>query len=278
MTEHAARAVVFTDLDGTLLDRTTYSYDAALPAVELLLRSGVPIVFCSAKTRAEQKVYRSRLGIGDPFIVENGGGIFIPQGYFPFDFERDGTLGGYAVIELGMPYRKLRAVLERLRAEKRLGFKGFGDMRPEEVASVTGLDLGMAHKAKQREYTETLILDGTPQEVERALGAIEEAGLTWTHGGNFYEAMGGNDKGRAASILISLLRRKLGRIQTIGLGDSLNDQPLLAVVDTPVLVQKPQGEWEKMDLPGLHRVDGIGPVGWKQAIYDIVGHLGLSEE
>jgi mannosyl-3-phosphoglycerate phosphatase len=270
--------VVFTDLDGTLLDRITYSYDAALPAVELLLRREVPIVFCSAKTRAEQEVYRSRLDIRDPFIVENGGGIFIPQGYFPFDFEHDETLGGYAVIELGMPYRELRAVLERLRAEKRLGFKGFGDMSPEEVALGTGLDLEMARKAKQREYTETLILDGTPQEVEWALEAIGEAGLTWTHGGRFHEAMGGNDKGRAASMLISLFRRKLGEIRTIGLGDSLNDQPLLAVVDTPVLVQKPQGGWENMDLPAIRRVDGIGPVGWKQAIDEIIGYWGPSEE
>ena len=79
-------------------------------------------------------------------------------------------------------------------------------------------------------------------------------------------------------MLISLFRRKLGEIRTIGLGDSLNDQPLLAVVDTPVLVQKPQGGWEKMDLPAIRRVDGTGPVGWKQAIDEIIGYWGPSEE
>jgi mannosyl-3-phosphoglycerate phosphatase len=270
--------VVFTDLDGTLLDRATYSYAEALPAVKLLLSRKIPIVFCSAKTRAEQEVYRSQLGVLDPFIVENGGAIFIPRGYFPFDFEHDRDLDEYLVIELGTPCREIRAALERLRAEKRLSFKGFGDMRPEEVASVTGLDLEMARKAKQREYSETLIADGTPPEVEQVLRAIGEVGLHWTHGGSFYEVTGNSDKGRATSILTRLLRRKLGEIRTIGLGDSLNDQPLLAVVDTPVLVQKPQGGWEKMDLPNLRLVEGIGPVGWKQALDDIMGSLRLPGE
>ncbi len=118
MTGPEPKAVVFTDLDGTLLDRATYSYAAALPAVKLLLSRKIPIVFCSAKTRAEQEVYRSRLNIPDPFIVENGGAIFIPRGYFPFDFEHDLDLDEYLVIELGTSYRELRAALESLRDEQ----------------------------------------------------------------------------------------------------------------------------------------------------------------
>ncbi len=65
----------------------------------------------------------------------------------------------------------------------------------------------------------------------------------------------------------------MGRVKTVGLGDSLNDLPLLAVVDIPILVQKSQGHWEKMELPNLCRVEGVGPVGWGRAMDELVTGL-----
>lgn len=265
-----AKLVIFTDLDGTLLDYATYSYAAAMPALKMLRQKKIPLVFCSAKTRAEQEVYRRELGIDDPFIVENGGAIFIPQGYFPFPFDYHKAQNGYLVIELGMPYQEIRTILQEIRSRLRIGFKGFGDMSPEEVAAETGLDLEEARRAKDREYDETLKLDGTPEEIEGVLSAIKEAGLNYAHGGRYYGVMGGNDKGRAASILLNLFRRKLRQVKIVGLGDSLNDLPLLDVMDVPILVQKPDGSWEGMDLPELYRVEGIGPIGWRRAIDELL--------
>jgi mannosyl-3-phosphoglycerate phosphatase len=40
--------IVFSDLDGCLLDRRTYSAEAARPAVEALADAGVPLVLCSS--------------------------------------------------------------------------------------------------------------------------------------------------------------------------------------------------------------------------------------
>ncbi len=269
MTDSAPKLIIFTDLDGTLFDSATYSYKPALPALELLQRRQIPIVFCSAKTSAEQEAHREELGIGDPFIVENGGAIFIPRGYFPFDFEYQKTEGDYSVIELGMPYAEIGAVLQQIRDRIGIEFKGFGDMSPQEVAGETGLDLKAARHAKKREYSETVKLEGTPQEIGEVLNTIRESGLNYAHGGRYYGVMGANNKGKAATILIKMFRRKLGEVRTVGLGDSDNDLPLLAVVDIPVLVQKPEGWWADMHLPGLRRVEGSGPTGWKQAIEEL---------
>ncbi|MCG7852909.1 MAG: HAD hydrolase family protein, partial [Methanosarcinaceae archaeon] len=48
--------VVFTDLDGTLIDHDTYSYKAARPALAALKKQGIPLIFCTSKTRAEIEV------------------------------------------------------------------------------------------------------------------------------------------------------------------------------------------------------------------------------
>jgi hypothetical protein len=71
--------VVFTDLDGTLLDHDTYGWEEALPALERCKRLLIPIVLVSSKTRAEMDQLRIKLSISAPFISENGGGIFSPM-------------------------------------------------------------------------------------------------------------------------------------------------------------------------------------------------------
>ncbi|HEY7818443.1 MAG TPA: HAD hydrolase family protein, partial [Vicinamibacteria bacterium] len=77
-----SRLVLFSDLDGSLLDSETYEFEAASDALrELSLRS-VPLVLCTSKTKAECAPLRRRLKNRHPFIVENGAGIVIPPGYF----------------------------------------------------------------------------------------------------------------------------------------------------------------------------------------------------
>ena len=215
-------------------------------------------------------MYRKGLQIGDPFIVENGGAVFVSQGYFPFDFEYHKVKDDYQVIELGIPYQQIRRVLSQVRDDTEVDFRGFGDMSAEEVASLTSLDLEAAKRAKAREYDETLVPEGTPEEIDRALSAITKAGLNYASGGRYYDVTGPNDKGKATRILIDLFKRKLGQIKTIAIGDSPNDLPMLLAVHIPILVQKPGGIWEEIDMPHLRRVEGIGPEGWARAVEEII--------
>ena len=73
--------VIVTDVDACLVDRETYSHEAAADALEALRRSDVPIVLCSSKTRAELIALQQTLGIAHPFISENGGAVDVPVGY-----------------------------------------------------------------------------------------------------------------------------------------------------------------------------------------------------
>jgi len=71
--------LIFTDLDGTLLDAETYSWQEAGEALDLCRRHRVPVILASSKTRAEIEILRDRMMLSDPFISENGGGIFLPR-------------------------------------------------------------------------------------------------------------------------------------------------------------------------------------------------------
>jgi mannosyl-3-phosphoglycerate synthase len=271
--QEAAR-VVFTDLDGTLLHPASYSYAAALDSVRALQQARVPIVFCSAKTRAEQQVYRQELGIVDPFIVENGAAILVPKDYFRFSFSYTRVIDDCLVVELGAPYQEVRNRLKELSVKHGLMITCFGDLAVEEVSKVTGLNLVMAALATQREYSETVIMDGDKKHMQSALAGMKEVGLNYSFGGRFYEVWCGADKGKAVKVLTELFKLNAGDVYTIGIGDSLNDIEMLDAVDLPLLVQTPDRRWNKLNIKNLKRVSGIGPEGWARAASEILAAPG----
>ncbi len=257
------RSIIFTDLDGTLLHPRTYSFEKALPALELIKELEVPLVIVSSKTRAEIEVWRERLGNRHPFVSENGGGIFIPRGYFPVR-AGEGGRGAYEMITLGMPYDAVRRRFVRLRTAVGAEVRGFGDMSVDEVRKLTGLSREEAKLAMQRDFDEPFVFEGRADRT--FLRAVEETGLRWTRG-RFYHIMGDHHKGRAVSMLRALYGQRGGPFMTIGIGNDLNDVPLFLAVDRPVLVRK----LGKMSVPGLLRTRATGPAGWNEAVLRLLG-------
>jgi mannosyl-3-phosphoglycerate phosphatase len=155
--------------------------------------------------------------------------------------------------------------------------RGFGDLSVDEVMANTGLSREDALRAMLREFDEPFLVNGPPKLIEEVCRQIVTRGLSWTRGGRFFHLTGNNDKGRAAEILLRCYKRQ-GRlanlpddIETIGIGDSLNDLPLLLTVDYPVLVQKPDGSYDPdINLPNLIRAPGIGPTGWNRAVMELL--------
>lgn len=270
--------VVLTDLDGSLLDHATYSFEAAREALAMLQERAIPLVIVSSKTRAEIEPLRARLHDADPFVVENGGALFIPKGYFDFPVKWAQVHGDYQVIELGAPCARLRAALIEIGQTVGYRLKGFGDMPVAEIAERTGLSHAEAGLAKQREYDEPFIIEGIEDRaplVHEIHCQAEARGLRCTRGGRFYHLTGNSDKGRACGILIDCYRQQQdhagGALVTVGIGDSLNDLPMLAMVDRPVLVQRPDGSYDpEVPLPNLIRAPGIGPTGWNAALLHLL--------
>lgn len=268
------RYIIFTDLDGTLIDHDTYSYEPAEPALELLKKHNIPLVFCTSKTRAEIEFYINKLDSPHPFISENGGAIFIPKGYFDVDYDYTMSHENYNIIELGTVYPRLRKVLEDIKNSISAEIIGFGDLDDKGVSKDTGLDIESARLAKMREYDEAFKVVGQEEKVaDRIIGLIKSHGLNYTRGGRYWHIMGDNDKGKAVDILSDIYRKQFGNLQTVGLGDSLNDLPMLKSVDIPYLVQKPGGKHDKSITDSkIIQVEGIGPEGWNQAIINLISN------
>lgn len=265
------KLLFITDLDGTLLHPRTYSFEAAREAMVALKERGIPLVFCSSKTRVEIEDYRARAGNTDPFVSENGGGVFVPTGYFRFDPGGE-EFEDYNVMVFGTPYPEIRKKFVGLR--ERLGIKvtGFGDMTLEAIAELAGMTMSEAAMAAQRDFDEPFVFEKGEDRVEEFLSAVTESGLNWTEG-RFYHLLGDNDKGTATRIIKRLFQYQFPRwrIKTVCLGDNPNDFSMLKEADIPVLVMREDGSYAPgVDLPGLIKSTAVGPEGWNQTVIKII--------
>jgi mannosyl-3-phosphoglycerate phosphatase len=268
--------LIFTDLDGTLLDQHTYSFESALPALHTLKEKKIPVILCTSKTRTEIEKVRLELNNAHPFISENGGALFIPKDYFvhPFSFTREDSQ--YFIIDLGTPYDKIRDIFDLIKSRFPKKIKGFGDLSTRKVADLCGFSLQQAGRAKMREYDEPFVIDDefAASTIDTIKEIARQSNLRITKGGRFYHLTGNNDKGKAVILLRDLYGEKSKQLKTIALGDSQNDYPMLQVVDYPVLVQKPNGSYDpSIQLDNLIFAPGTGPSGWGCAVFNLLNTL-----
>jgi mannosyl-3-phosphoglycerate phosphatase len=247
--------------------------------LEALRRQQIPLIFCTSKTRTEVKALRRAIGNTHPFVVENGGAIVIPAGYFPEIATLGNRTKAYTLI-LGRPYDELVRELRRIAQELDISIRGFHHMTDEEVARETGLTVREAHMARQRETGEPFrFCSANPAAIRAFLRRAQERGYTIQRGGRFWHFSGSCDKGLAMSVLIGFYRMAWQtRIFTIALGDSANDLPMLRLVDRAILIPSPDGslaEEVTKAIPRIARASKPGPQGWSAALLRALqGHKG----
>ncbi|WP_320044167.1 HAD-IIB family hydrolase [uncultured Desulfobacter sp.] len=273
MTEmpHSGKALVFTDLDGTLLDHDTYGFEPALPALAMLAQKKIPVILNSSKTLVEIIKIRSALGNCHPFIAENGSVVAVPEQTFPGLAQKDSLFqqqSGLLVKRLGGDRNTVLAILNRLRQTHGFSFEGFADMKPARLSQVTGLTEAQAIQAGQRLSTEPILWKGSPEQWEAFTGHLADAGLGWVQGGRFISISRPFDKKDGVACLLKLYTADTGSVPlTIGLGDSPNDQAMLNMMDIAVVIRSARCDQITLNQPHtVIRTTAKGPEGWQEAM------------
>lgn len=249
------RLIVFSDLDGTLLDHDSYSWAAAGPALKRMRALGIPLILASSKTAAEIAELRAEMGFEHaPAIVENGAGILAP---------------GAGARQDRSAHQAIRAALADLPEEQRSRFTGFSDWTVAEVAQKTGLPLEQAALAAQRQFSEPGLWSGTEQERRAFEAALETKGISARQGGRYLTlSFGATKADRMAEIVKSYTPRPV----TMALGDAPNDVEMIATADHGVVVMNSHGPGIP-ELPGeqcgrVTRTRRPGPEGWSIAVLE----------
>lgn len=267
-----APLLVFTDLDGTLLDHTDYSYAAAQPALTRLAELHVPLIPTTSKTLAEVTELQLTLGNKHPCILENGGALCIPPQYFDGNTDSPDDEGYCRIVTLGPSYTEIISLLAQIRAHSGWRFTGFSDMDEQTIAEQTGLSLNAAALAQQRLCSEPLLWQDSDTAMDDFKRRLAGHCLTLTRGGRFWHVMGRTNKASAMQRLCDAYRTAgFTDFSTIALGDSPNDAEMLAAANIAVIVRR--HDLSRLNVQGKHRTvitDAVGPTGWNSAMLDLL--------
>lgn len=264
--------LVFTDLDGSLLDHTTYDHAPASEWLERLRQWRVPVIINTSKTAAEVVVLYQTLGLDAPFVCENGAAIRLPASWC---LDETPDESGFATIVSGTPRERLRAFLTTVRGREGFRFRGFGDLSITDIARYTGLSEAAAARAAERSASEPLIWEDSEAALSRFRLLLTGAGLSLTRGGRFHHVMGeGSDKGRVIVQLSDRYQLIVGEKPiTVGLGDGPNDLPMLAAVDHAVLIRGEHdldmtldGAFARQTTVPIYKTTQKGPAGWSEGL------------
>ena len=173
------KTLVFTDMDGTLLDHHTYSFEAAKPALAALEKKDIPVIPTTSKTFADTTAAREHWF--RRAFIENGAAIFIPHGFFKQKPSGTVWIDGYwckAFISNKNYWIKL---LEKIGSEFDGKYKQFSKMSIQEIQECTGLDERSASLAAKRQFGEP-VLCGTDEEKQR-LKVVKDRGAFPLEGG-----------------------------------------------------------------------------------------------
>lgn len=252
--------ILFTDLDGTLLDHETYQpSDAAVDLVRTLASEGVVTVAVTSKTGAEVATLIPKLGVHKVAVVEGGGAVL----------RHDGS-----VRVLGRGVRdELIAALNGV-ASRGLRVRGAHQMDAAEFARRTGLSQDEAQLALTRHASEPFVYDGPDEAIPDLERWLASAGVSLTRGGRFWHLQHrGVDKAAGARAIAAELGLQTGG-RTGGVGDAWNDLPLLEWVGSGYLLGNRVPDREVP--PRVMRIRTDGPAGFAIAVADYARQLGLA--
>lgn len=275
MNDENIQWLVITDLDGTLLNHHTYALDAALNAIAILQDKSIPVILNTSKTYAETITIRQKLGVTDPFIVENGSCIYLPKDQF--DKQAGATSrDDYWEIVMGASQKTISDVLESIKVKEEDCIR-LSQCTVQQVVTLTGLSEEQAPQAIAREFSEPLIWKADETALDTFLQQLELNALTTLQGGRFLHVIGDCDKGRATTRLVECYANtvKASKIKTVALGDSANDAAMLSVADVSVIVNSPSNyQLRKLVSPDI-QTKALAPEGWQEAINKVLVQNGL---
>lgn len=265
--------LIFTDLDGSLLDHYSYQATPAEEILEQLDYANIPVILNTSKTVAEVEIIQQKLQLKSPFIVENGAAIYMPTDTFAEQPEGTETKAGYWVKSFCARKDHWLDLLSVHTVEFKHLYQGFSSITASKISELTGLTLNEARRAKQRDFGEPINWLGNESSKKAFIECVIDNGANVVQGGRFIHVGGYCDKGQAMIWLAEQYRANNHKdaIATIALGDGENDTTMLEAADFAVQIRSPIHSYPV--LSRQHKVlqtSLYGPEGWTVAIEQLL--------
>ncbi len=267
------RYVIYTDLDGSLLDHDNYSYDPATELLSELEAMGTPVIFATSKTAPEIVSFQKDIENRHPFIAENGAVVYIPAAYFTRQPKNTQSKDSYWVKTFSRSKQHWVSRIKAVSSTYSGMFRGFSDMQIDEIAELTGLDRKSAEQAADRSQSEPVYWYGDDKNKQEFVRDLQALGCHLLQGGRFLHVSDNCDKGGALRWLQELYAENQPgyRIESLAIGDSQNDVAMLDAATHALIIRSPAHSPPKLSRTDNTLIsEAYGPKGWVEGVTKLI--------
>ena len=252
------KILIFTDLDGSLLDRDTFKFDEIKDYIRQLISKGIFIIPNTSKTEKEILEFNSDLGSSLPFISENGSSI-----------------NGLNLLNKDLPQelilsREKEILLEIFKKTVSPNLQNKCKWLSEMDTRNQSLILGLEHKklkmALDRKFTLPFIFNGNKNQKKELSKIIKNKGLFLQEGGRVIHLTDRVNKAKALKVFVRFFKKNNKNVKTIAVGDNYNDLDMLKTSDFPCLVFNDKFTLDEIPINNLITTNKPSPEGWADVI------------
>ena len=253
------KILIFTDLDGSLLDKETFKFDVIKDYFKELVRNGIIIIPNSSKTEAELLDFNEQNNLDLSFITENGSSI---HGLNKIHHNLpDKIIISRTINEIRNVYE------ENISLDFKNKITNILELETEKQQKILGLPLNKINLAINRDYSLPIKFNGTEIEKNEFIKIMKNSGLTVQTGGRIINVCDNVNKSKAMSKALQLIRKQFDdEIITIGVGDNENDIEMIKQTDYPCLVKNDNFDSSLINIDNLIKSSEPSPLGWADVI------------
>ncbi len=266
------RYLIFTDLDGTLLDHNNYSFGNNEKMISTIINNKNEIIFNTSKTFSECKKLLKELKLSNmPFSAENGAVLYFPKIRFN-KIKNSSSFDIYWKLRIAkLSSKNWYQFLKQ--KQKKYNFLIAQDLSSKILKKYTNLD--DTSKMLNREASQIILWEDSLVNLKKFKNALksEKQGVL-IQGSRFMQVSSVCNK-RIAKKLISHAYdyQFYGTYSknTIALGDSKNDIDMLNSASYPCLIKNRSGYFPKLrsNKKNIIKSSKFAPDGWRQVLYKL---------
>ncbi len=261
--------IIFTDIDGTLLDHEDYKYGNLKNYLQKIKKK-VSIIFNSSKTFEEIVNINKKLELNYPFIVENGACIFFPPGYLGSkeinkNFFKYKSYIGYKLTN----YDSKKIITKFAEFKNKYNFCFYSELSDKRISEITNLRIADAKQSKKRLFTNPIFWKDTKDNILKFKLEMTKFNHKFNilEGGRFLHIADNYNKAIALRKFMNIIKTNLkGKFTTVSLGDSENDVCMLESTNYSCIVKRKKNKISLKKQDNIYFSKAKAPDGWSESL------------
>ena len=197
------KIIIFTDLDGTLLNEESFSFKQIITFIKNLLKlDNFFIFFISSKTKEEMINLRKKMNINVPLIYENGAGIYDLKfcNLIKEPLKKNIVLAKQKIKEIKKKTNHFRGLKSSLRFLDSMDIK--------EIKTILGLPSDEIQFAIDRKFSRLFLFNGDDSFLKNLKIQASENSLSINKGGRVYSISDNFTKADAFKFVKNKIKKK----------------------------------------------------------------------